>query len=56
LLAGLLLARIDGTSPVEYITEEPEKDRVRRAARRGLNEPPPALAGMIRIFREETEL
>ncbi|MAM69000.1 MAG: aminoglycoside phosphotransferase [Rhodospirillaceae bacterium] len=56
LLAGLLLARIDGTSPVEYITEEPEKDRVRRAARRGLNEPPPTLAGMIRIFREETEL
>ena len=29
LLPGLLLARIDGKSPVEYITDEQEKDRVR---------------------------
>jgi aminoglycoside phosphotransferase (APT) family kinase protein len=29
LLAGLLLARIDGKSPVEYITREADRDRVR---------------------------
>lgn len=32
LLAALLLARIDGKSPVEYITTEADRDRVRRAA------------------------
>src|SRR5437016_3999625 len=30
LLPGLFLARIDGKSPVEYITEESAKNRVRR--------------------------
>ena len=29
LLPGLFLARIDGKSPVEYITEEREKEKVR---------------------------
>lgn len=29
LLAGLLLARIDGKSPVEYITQDAERERVR---------------------------
>ena len=33
LLPGLLLARIDGKSPVEYITGEADKDRVRRVTR-----------------------
>jgi aminoglycoside phosphotransferase (APT) family kinase protein len=32
LLAGLFLARVDGKSPVEYITCERDKDRVRRTA------------------------
>ena len=39
LLAGLFLARIDGKSPVEYVTEERDKDRVRRAARALLESP-----------------
>ena len=39
LLAGLFLARIDGKSPVEYVTEETDKDRVRRVARALLEEP-----------------
>src|SRR5439155_24559038 len=30
LLPGLLLARIDGKSPVEYITAEDDRQRVRR--------------------------
>ncbi|MGF1622100.1 MAG: aminoglycoside phosphotransferase family protein, partial [Rhodomicrobiaceae bacterium] len=33
LLPALFLARIDGKSPVEYIVDDDQKDRVRRAAR-----------------------
>ena len=33
LLPGLLLGRVDGKSPVEYITTDAERDRVRRVAR-----------------------
>jgi hypothetical protein len=33
LLPGLFLARVDGKSPVEYITAQADKDRVRRVAR-----------------------
>ncbi|MFO1037009.1 MAG: aminoglycoside phosphotransferase family protein [Geminicoccaceae bacterium] len=32
LLPALLLARVDGKSPVEYITEEKDRERVRRVA------------------------
>ena len=33
LLPGLLLARIDGKSPVEYVTDEPTRTASRRVAR-----------------------
>jgi len=33
LLPGLFLARVDGKSPVEYITDDADKNRVRRVAR-----------------------
>ncbi len=33
LLPGLFLARVDGKSPVEYITAEADRDKVRRCAR-----------------------
>ncbi len=33
LLPGLFLARVDGKSPVEYVTDERDKDRVRKVAR-----------------------
>ena len=39
LLPGLMLARIDGKSPVEYLTGEPQKDAVRRFAQTLLREP-----------------
>jgi aminoglycoside phosphotransferase (APT) family kinase protein len=39
LLPGLLLARIDGKSPVEYVTDGPDKDRARRVAKRFLSAP-----------------
>lgn len=37
--AACLLARIDGTSPVDYLPEEPKREAVRRVARRMLHEP-----------------
>lgn len=40
LLPGLLLARIDGKSPVEYITDAADKERVRRIAIALLKTPP----------------
>lgn len=43
LLPGLFLARVDGKSPVEYLTEEKDKDRVRRVARALLAAPPDRL-------------
>ena len=46
LLAGLFLARVDGKSPVEYITAEADKDRVRRVARALLAAPPDRLASV----------
>ena len=53
LLPGLLLARIDGTSPVEYITSNEDKQTVRRAARRGLKDPPVLLSEFRETFRKE---
>jgi hypothetical protein len=32
LLPGLLLARVDGKSPVEYVTQEHQREQVRRVA------------------------
>ncbi|MEM8948314.1 MAG: aminoglycoside phosphotransferase family protein [Pseudomonadota bacterium] len=43
LLPGLMLGRIDGKSPVEYLTEESDKDRVRAFARARLDTPPKRL-------------
>ncbi len=39
LLPGLMLARIDGKSPVEYLTEAAQQDAVRRSARSLLRDP-----------------
>lgn len=44
LLPGLLLARVDGKSPVEYLTDAADCDRVRRVARALLVQPPTAFA------------
>jgi aminoglycoside phosphotransferase (APT) family kinase protein len=44
LLPGLLLARIDGKSPVEYVAAETDKQRVRDVARALLIEPPTRLS------------
>ncbi len=46
LLPGLLLARVDGKSPVEYLTEPADKDHVRRASRALLAAPVTTLAAV----------
>jgi aminoglycoside phosphotransferase (APT) family kinase protein len=52
LLPGLLLARVDGKSPVEYLTEESRKARVRRVARALLLSPPARLVEVRQAWQE----
>ena len=53
LLPGLFLARIDGKSPVEYITDEFDKNRVRRTARTMLKNPVTKLTSIANQWAEE---
>ena len=53
LLPGLFLARVDGKSPVEYITAEPDKDRVRHTARALLAHPVAALDDVRQAWTKE---
>lgn len=55
LLPGLLLARVDGKSPVEYITEAADRDRVRRVARAMLADPPARLQEIAAAWRGKVE-
>lgn len=52
LLPGLMLARIDGKSPVEYLTAAREKDEVRAFARGHLIEPATRLAAIADRWRD----
>ncbi|MBZ5564260.1 MAG: phosphotransferase [Acidobacteriia bacterium] len=51
-LGALMLARIDGKSPVEYIRDDSTKDLVRRTARRLLLERPTSLEESIQVVEE----
>ena len=53
LLPGLFLARVDGKSPVEYVTSEPDKDRVRRTARALLAQPVESLGDVRQAWAKE---
>lgn len=53
LLPGLFLARVDGKSPVEYITDERQRDQVRRVARELLLHPVDRLSGVRTAWQEE---
>jgi aminoglycoside phosphotransferase (APT) family kinase protein len=53
LLPGLFLARVDGKSPVEYLTDEAGKDRVRRVARALLARPVARLADVRARWESE---
>ncbi|MFM1991372.1 MAG: hypothetical protein RJA99_4329 [Pseudomonadota bacterium] len=46
LLPALMLARVDGKSPVEYLTDERDRDRVRTVAGRFVAAPPPEPAAV----------
>ncbi|NWG22859.1 MAG: phosphotransferase [Pseudorhodoplanes sp.] len=53
LLPGLFLARVDGKSPVEYLTDESDKNAVRRVARALLADPPWTLDAVAQAWRAE---
>ncbi len=53
LLPGLFLARIDGKSPIEYLTETHDKERVRGVARALLADPVDGLDGVADAWSEE---
>src|SRR5688572_11041253 len=52
LLPGLLLARIDGKSPVEYLTQDAHKEHVRQFARPRILRSPSTLQEIARAWRE----
>ncbi|HEX4326282.1 MAG TPA: aminoglycoside phosphotransferase family protein [Burkholderiales bacterium] len=53
LLPGLFLARVDGKSPAEYITEEAQKQQVRKVAVPLLQTPPQQLAQVRAAWAKE---
>jgi aminoglycoside phosphotransferase (APT) family kinase protein len=53
LLPGLFLARVDGKSPVEYVTDEAQRGHVRSVARALLAAPPRLLDDVARAWRKE---
>jgi len=53
LLPALMLARIDGKSPVEYLTAETDKALVRRFARQMLLQPIPTVGDIGRAWDKE---
>ena len=53
LLPGLLLARVDGKSPVEYLHDDAARDSVRRVARRFLVAPTDRLRIVAAGWRQE---
>jgi aminoglycoside phosphotransferase (APT) family kinase protein len=55
LLPGLFLARVDGKSPVEYLTEEADRERVRACARPLLLAPRLRLTEVAEAWRQSLE-
>jgi aminoglycoside phosphotransferase (APT) family kinase protein len=54
LLPGLLLARVDGKSPVEYLTEETQKNRVRDFSRTCLSNPVQTLSEIAQAWQRSS--
>ena len=50
LLPGLLLARVDGKSPVEYVTGDAPRDAIRSFARAFIAQPPPTLEQLVHAW------
>jgi aminoglycoside phosphotransferase (APT) family kinase protein len=55
LLPGLFLARVDGKSPVEYVIDEADRDRVRTCAKALLRAPHTRLAEIAEAWRQTLE-
>ena len=55
LLPGLFLARVDGKSPVEYITDETQRDQVRRIASAFLLKPTSQLQDIAQVWAKELQ-
>ena len=53
LLPGLFLARVDGKSPVEYLTSEVDRERVRRIGRGLVADPVSRLSSVAAAWRAE---
>lgn len=53
LLPGLLLARVDGKSPVEYVTQDRQRDQVRRVASALLTKPASNLQEIAQAWAKE---
>jgi aminoglycoside phosphotransferase (APT) family kinase protein len=53
LLPGLLLARVDGKSPVEYVTQEHQRDHVRQVASALLIKPPSYLQEIAQAWAKD---
>ena len=53
LLPGLLLARVDGKSPVEYITADAQREAVRRVAGALLHDPPTRLRAVSDAWHQQ---
>ncbi|MCK5273232.1 MAG: aminoglycoside phosphotransferase family protein, partial [Alphaproteobacteria bacterium] len=51
LLPSLFLGRVDGKSPVEYVAQEADRDRVRRVARELLLHPVDRLEGVLDAWK-----
>lgn len=56
LLPGLFLGRIDGKSPVEYLTDDADRDRVRGVARALLDNPVDTLSAVRNCWAKELRL
>lgn len=56
LLPGLFLARIDGKSPVEYLTRDTQKNKVRRAATALLKQPVQRLDDVAAVWEKEVDI
>jgi aminoglycoside phosphotransferase (APT) family kinase protein len=55
LLPGLFLARVDGKSPVEYVTADADRERIRACAKPLLLAPRTRLAEVAEAWRQATE-
>jgi 5-methylthioribose kinase len=54
-LGGLMLARIDGKSPAEYLREDAVKEQVRTVAKQVLREQPQELTEVIRLVQAQIQ-